>query len=351
MSITKTELIKTIDRFAGQSINALLSTKKMHYAGKYGDIKKILFIRPGGIGDAFLLISAIKAVQKIFSNAKIYVLAEKRNYQAFEFLNNINVFCYDKPLEFAKILTNRFDIAIDTEQWHRFSAIIARIVGRLTVGFATNDRRKNLDIAIKYHHTRYEIESFMDLVKALCKFFSIECDVDYKIPFIDTESDGDFDVVIFTGASNDLRKWQIEKYRRLIKKLDGLKIALIGGAADSEFNEEIKRGLPIEDFTNRLSLIETARVIKGSRVLFSTDSGILHLGVGVGVKTVSIFGPGIEYKWAPRGKNNEVINKHLPCSPCTRFGYTPECPYGSKCIKEIEVGEVYDSIMKLWKLK
>jgi ADP-heptose:LPS heptosyltransferase len=349
MSFTKTEFIKTADRLAGQCINSLLPAKKMYF-NKIGNIKSILFIRPGGLGDAFLLIPAIQAAKRIFKNASISVLAENRNYQAFEFVDNINIYRYDNVKEFLKVLSSRYDLVIDTEQWHRFSAIIARFVGKLTVGFATNDRKKNFDIAVKYHHTRYEIDSFMDLIDGLCRFLSIEYNLSYKIPFIDIEARGNFDVVIFTGASNKIRKWQIEKYRQLIKKLNGLKIALIGGLADVEFNKKVAEGLRIEDFTNKLSLKETARIIRGSKILFSTDSGILHLGVGLGVKTVSIFGPGIEYKWAPRGVEHIIINKRLPCSPCTRFGYTPKCPYNGRCIKEIEVEEVYDKIMRLWDL-
>ncbi|NIA09835.1 MAG: glycosyltransferase family 9 protein [Nitrospiraceae bacterium] len=349
MSSIKTEFIKTADRFFGQCINSLLPAKKM-YPNKIDDIKSMLLIRPGGLGDAFLLIPAIQAIKRIFKNASISVLAENRNYKAFKFVNNVNVYRYDNIREFLRVLSSQYNVVIDTEQWHRFSAIVARFVGKLNVGFATNDRKKNFDVAVKYYHTRYEIDSFMDLVDELCRFLSIEHNLDYQIPFIDIEAIDNFDVVIFTGASNTLRKWQVEKYRQLIKKLNGFKIALIGGSADVEFNKKIAEGLRVENFTNKLSLKETAGIIKGSKILFSTDSGILHLGVGLGVKTVSIFGPGIEDKWAPRGEKHIVINKRLPCSPCTRFGYTPKCPYGGRCMKEITVEEVYDKIMKLWKL-
>jgi ADP-heptose:LPS heptosyltransferase len=84
-----------------------------------------------------------------------------------------------------------------------------------------------------------------------------------------------------------------------------------------------------------------------SQLLISGDSGVLHLGVGLGTPTVSLFGPGIADKWAPRGEQHIVINHKLPCSPGTRFGTTPPCPIGAKCIQDITVDEVFAASMKL----
>ncbi len=67
-------------------------------------------------------------------------------------------------------------------------------------------------------------------------------------------------------------------------------------------------------------------VIDKSAVLVSGDSGILHVGVGLGRPTVSLFGPGIAKKWAPRGDKHIVINKNLPCSPCTNLAIPLNAP-------------------------
>jgi len=82
-------------------------------------------------------------------------------------------------------------------------------------------------------------------------------------------------------------------------------------------------------------------------LLITGDSGVLHIAVGVGTRTVSLFGPGIEKKWAPSGDCHMVLNKGLSCSPCTRFGYTPTCRIGARCLAEITVGEVEDAVIRL----
>lgn len=49
----------------------------------------------------------------------------------------------------------------------------------------------------------------------------------------------------------------------------------------------------------------------------------------------------------PRGEQHRVINKHRHCSPCTRFGSTPQCPYAVECMKQIFVNEVFEAVNDL----
>jgi ADP-heptose:LPS heptosyltransferase len=62
---------------------------------------------------------------------------------------------------------------------------------------------------------------------------------------------------------------------------------------------------------------------------------------------LSLFGPGIQKKWAPRGQGHVVINKNLDCSPCTKFGYTPRCKKNAECMKRITVDEVVEKALEL----
>ena len=90
--------------------------------------RKILIIRPGGIGDAVLLIPVISALKEICPEAEISVLAEKRNGSVFRLCPMIDrTLHYDKPLEMIRAIRDSFDVVIDTEQWHRLSAVVARL--------------------------------------------------------------------------------------------------------------------------------------------------------------------------------------------------------------------------------
>ncbi len=122
----------------------------------------------------------------------------------------------------------------------------------------------------------------------------------------------------------------------------GVEIVVIG---KKRFNDLNGRG--IKNLTGKLNLFETTIELSKVNLLITGDSGIMHIAYGLGIPTVSLFGPGIEEKWAPKGKNHIIINKRLPCSPCTKFGYTPACPRDAECMKLITVDEVEEAVLKL----
>ncbi len=119
---------------------------------------------------------------------------------------------------------------------------------------------------------------------------------------------------------------------------------VVGGGVDSGDGEIIcsSGGL---NLAGRTSLAETAAIIKRSELLVCGDSGLLHLAVALGRPTVSLFGPGRQLKWGPRGELHQVINRNLPCSPCTTFGTTPECRFNAKCMGEITVNMVVSAAL------
>ena len=129
-------------------------------------------------------------------------------------------------------------------------------------------------------------------------------------------------------------------------------IIFVGGSSDLNDIETLKRIVDInhvKSYVGKTSLEETAAIISMLDLFISTDSGLMHLAYGIGVKTLSLFGAGIEEKWAPKGPNNFIINKNLVCSPCTEFGYTPSCPFNVKCLSEISVDEVFNNATELLK--
>ena len=138
-------------------------------------------------------------------------------------------------------------------------------------------------------------------------------------------------------------------FARLAAVLHGMGVAVVvvGGQADERDGEEIVRNGDGLQLAGKTSLEETAAILAGAALLVTGDSGLLHVAEGIGCPTVSLFGPGIRRKWAPRGAQHIVIDRGLSCSPCTRFGTTPLCPDRARCIRDIEVEEVFAAAEKL----
>ena len=351
--------LKKVDGVIG-SLLARLWPRPTHPGPPPYPVSRLLLIRPGGIGDAVLLLPVAGRLREVFLSARIEVLAEKRNSGVFALCPEIDrVLCYDRPQELWTALRSGYDVVIDSEQWHHLSAIVARMIrSKIKIGYGTNDRKRLFTHSIEYSHENYEMDSFFELLKPL----EIEPPSTMLFPFLTVPAvdqrtadkrlgnlQGKPFVAMFPGASIAERCWGVEKFHQLAKRLidEGLSVVVVGGKEDIATGRAIADGLSVLNLTGKTSLCGTAGVLNRSQLLISGDSGVLHIGVGLGIPTVSLFGPGIAAKWAPRGKRHIVISHKLPCSPCTRFGTTPPCPIGAKCIRDIPVYEVFAAVQKL----
>src|ERR1039457_4218304 len=120
--------LKALDSLAGRFAIYLLPAPKA--VTFHHQIRTLLLIRPGGVGDAVLLIPAINTLKTTFPNLSIHMLAEKRNSEVFSLCKSLQkVYRYDVPGELFSVLHGKYDVVIDTEQWHRLSAVIDRLTG------------------------------------------------------------------------------------------------------------------------------------------------------------------------------------------------------------------------------
>jgi ADP-heptose:LPS heptosyltransferase len=348
-------LLKFLDRWLGTTLARLLPRPAA--PSPIGpDPQSILIIRPGGIGDAVLLVPTINALRAQFPRAAIDLLAERRNAGVFALCPEIrSLFCYDRPGQLLEVLRRRYTVVIDSEQWHYLSAVIARLVrAPVKIGFATNPRRRLFTSPVAYSHDDYEVASFLRLLYPL-GISGATAPVgpwlqvpDYARQAADSllpEDDWPL-AVIFPGASITERCWGVEKFARVADwfRERRLRVVVVGGEGERADGEILATSCGAINLAGKTSLAETAALLARSTVLVSGDTGILHLAVGLGCPTVSLFGPGIAAKWAPQGAGHIVLNKKLHCSPCTRFGYTPDCPHGVRCMREIAVADVTEEL-------
>jgi len=352
----KIRFIKRIDTLIGKPFSRLLSTPHL-----FPDVpvRSILIIRPGGIGDALLLAPAINLLRANFADASITILAERRNAGAFSLVPAIDrLLLYDRYVDLLHLFGSKYDLIIDTEQWHRMSAVIARLTSsNMKIGFDTNERRRLFTHPVFYSHDEYEAQSFINLLKPLAINFVF----DYVSPFLTVPDTAVAEIgpllgaykssyiSVFPGASIKERRWGVDKFASLVRCISaaGVPSVIVGGKEDTAAGDAILAGAGGLNLAGRTSLAGTAAVIAGSRLLVSGDSGVLHIAVGLGVPSVSLFGAGIAKKWAPRGDIHRVINRDLSCSPCTIFGTTPVCKNNARCLSEITAEEVSVAVSAL----
>lgn len=107
-------------------------------------------------------------------------------------------------------------------------------------------------------------------------------------------------------VKNMVKTWSPEIWAELVKKVlaKGKKVYLIGGPDDKECIEKIVEIIgDTPNFENLYgttkNIMDLARLTKRSETLICSDSAPMHIGVGVGTRTLALFGPTSEKKTYP----------------------------------------------------
>jgi len=158
-------------------------------------------------------------------------------------------------------------------------------------------------------------------------------------------------VALAPGAAHFTKRWPVEHWRALAAELagGGKRIVVVGGPEDADTARQVAeaaRGAVVA--AGRLGLQGTGAMLKRSLVLVSGDTGVMHMATGVGTPVVALFGPTVEaFGFAPYRAPAEVLQRALPCRPCSRMG-GPACPLGHHdCLRGLMPAQVLSAIQSL----
>lgn len=372
----KIKLLKLIDTIIGKALCLVLGYLDYLFNWTSKDVyistpRKILFIRPGGMGDFLYLLPALALVKRHFPQTIIHVLAEKRNIAVKDLSSAIDkIISYDtNPFRTAASLRQeKYDIVMDSEQFHNFSAVFAFLTrAKVRIGFKTNPFRNHLYThLIDYSFKGHEAGEFRRLLKPL----GIENeeisfnDSIFRKKIKDTSLPDEFlvlkrkynSVIIVAPRSGDkYRYWAPQKYSKVIKHL--LKnpkqaIVLVGSKNEKNIILQIMQEIPASgdqliSLAEKTSLLELSHLIMESDLFIGCDSGVAVLATILGIKSVTFFGSTDEKKWAVENSDQLVISKKLPCSPCYTLGSHKLCR-NIDCMERISPEEVIQAANKLF---
>lgn len=155
-------------------------------------------------------------------------------------------------------------------------------------------------------------------------------------------------VGINPGAAYGTAKcWPPERFQEITQRLlteSTYKILYFGDHASAPLVNDICQNMPdrVVNLAGKTSLSQLVALIKSCTVLLTNDSGPMHIAAAVGTPPLALFGSTSDVKTSPYGIG-KVIHKHVDCSPC----YRRVCPIDFRCMKRIEVEEVFQELQRL----
>lgn len=329
-------------------------------------VRRILVVRPGGMGDMLLLLPVLELLQRRFPAAQIDLVCERRNLAVLDLAGVPGGrLAYDRqPCAFLwRLARTPYDVAIDTEQFHNFSAIFGWLSGApVRVGFKINPLRNPLYThLVNYAMDGTEVEQFRALLAPLGvtdpapPFGGCLSRLAPKAPealrgWLASSAAGKRLVVVHPGSGATFKRWSPERFSELLGELTrsgSLAVALVGQGRDARLARQLQAGAPrpetVFSVAGDAPLVATAGAIRAADAFVGADSGLAHLAVALGVPTVVLFGPSDEAKWGARGPRHVVVSTAVPCRPCCIFGYHKPC-HSVACMQAISVTEVLAAV-------
>lgn len=143
------------------------------------------------------------------------------------------------------------------------------------------------------------------------------------------------------------KEWDLEKWTAIIEWLyeaQGIVSVLVGARSEREriFKVVEYRSSAAVNLVGTTSLGELAALLSKSSLHIGVDSAAPHIAAATGTPTVTIYGPTSWKDWAPVGENHHVIVPSDPCSPCHQKGC--DGSGRSRCLENLGIERVKDGI-------
>ncbi len=297
--------------------------------------KKILALNFGGIGDEILFLPALSSLKKEYPEAKITLALEPRSKSVKDLTPLVDdVMCIDikgkhKYLELLKFIfkarLGKYDMVFSSGANQLIPVLLFLTGITYRYGYESGILSKILlTKAVKLKKNQYASFMYHELVTPVTDIKTDYPEIDAGE--IEKESNS---VLIHPGVSkmsvvkNMVKTWKPEIWAELVKKVleKGKKVYLIGGPDDKECIEKIVEIIgDAPNFENLYgttkNIMDLARLAKRAEVLICSDSAPMHIGVGVGTKTLALFGPTDEKKLIPNNEKYIAIKNNCDCRPC-----------------------------------
>ena len=329
---------------------------------KSEEIKKILCIKPRGIGDIVLSTIVLENIKTALPHSDIHYLTEdfaKRTVENNPFVDKVITF---KKNDFVlkvvkKVRAEKYDLIIDFWSNPKTAQITFLTFAKYRAGYNKQGRKYAYNIIsnsgdANTHAAETHLLLLNDIQIPIVSRKILFCLKDNEIEFAQNFIKDNFNNelilgIIPSGGWRSKRcepeKW-IEICNALHKKIN-TKFLILWGPGDEYDAQEIKNNLN----ENAVLIPDTdvgrlAALINECKLVVANDSGPMHIAAALGVPVIGIFGPTNPNNHKPYSANSDyIIKDNLHCIKCNLL----ECPYDHECMKELNINEFIIKVEKL----
>lgn len=153
-------------------------------------------------------------------------------------------------------------------------------------------------------------------------------------------------VICHVAASQPKNEWPLQHWARLHRLATdgGGKVVFTTARGECEQSRmvELRKLAPdavILPFIPELPVF--LAVLQRAGVFISGDTGPLHFAGGLGVRTISLFGPSSPVRWAPIGERHQTLTG----AACSCSGHSAVCVSSSHCLAAISPEQVWECVV------
>jgi heptosyltransferase-2 len=162
-------------------------------------------------------------------------------------------------------------------------------------------------------------------------------------------------LVVAPGAQWENKRWTTEGFATAADTFcnqTGAYTLLIGGPGDVDICRMVQSQMktPSLNLAGKLSLMGSAAALGKAAMVFTNDTGMLHMAQAMKAPVVAVYGPTTrELGFFPLAENSRVAEIELSCRPCTQKGLH-SCPKKHfRCMNDLKpelvsklAAELYD---------
>ena len=324
------------------------------------NIKKILIIRCGALGDLVYSTSVLDALKFEFGeDITIDYVSTPAASKLFEYDKRVNKIFHLKhkkiPIIFSpqkKAVINYskkepYDILINFEMGKQFKSLVEKIVANKKVGWFCEDVYISNDI------NRGEQQKY--LFKSIISSSNLQNSYPKVATFDFSEVKSKFsldDRYILIAPSNshvnkkglNYRAWENASWIKLIQELAcKIQVVIVGAKGEENFFK-LLQPYPknVVDLVGKNSIIELSTIINNAVGTICTDSAVGHISAATNTPVFVLMGPNdkvVDSPYQTPFNNVTVISTNLDCSPCYKTDVMKACK-DNICMKNIKASKV-----------